>query len=112
MVSHYHYEAERKYGAIKVSNLVKMLSSCRKPENENGRYINYFNFYYNCLQAFHLMTFVSFEKAVSGRSINVLFNVINKMRWFIFKMIIEKILRKNSAYTRKKEERVVLIYPH
>ena len=62
--------------------------------------------------AFHLMTFVSFDKAVSGRSINVLFNVINKMLWLSLKVIIGKFLRKNYVYTRKKEERVVLIYSH
>ena len=39
VASHYHYEAERKYCAIKVSNLVEMLLSVplRKPENKNDR---------------------------------------------------------------------------
>ena len=58
------------------------------------------------------MIFVSFDKVVSGRSINVLFNVINKMRWFSFKVVIEKFLRKSCVCTPEKEERVVFIYSH
>ena len=54
------------------------------------------------------MIFISFDKTVRGKSINILFNVINEMRSFSFKVILEKLLRKNWVCTRKKEERVVL----
>lgn len=67
---------------------------CCKPKNKNARYINYFNFWSNCLPAVHLMTFILFEKCCQWQLYKRLTQCYNKKRWFSSNVITENVLRK------------------